>query len=189
MTTWNRNRHKNNNTRHSHSSSTLYMDDEEILAQLQPPMSRCERLRDACLRILDKRFFQALGILVLFLVIVDGALFFFLLMGWHTLCDNEKTDCEPRNWWYNWSIQVLNVLFTYMAVVSMPWRCANFLHLTGTSCPPRNNAIGHNLYGLPDPELWFHIENARRLGITIVFVVELYFSIHQSRDTHSLFSV
>lgn len=148
--------------------------EEAILALMDPPVSCGELLRDSVLRKLDKPFFQWLGIVVLVLVVADGAFFFFLLMGWQTLC-RPRTDCNPRNWWYNWSIQMLNVLFTYMAAVSSPWRVANFLHLSGWSCPHRSNELGRNLYGLPDPQLWFHLPLSRRLGITLVLLLNCVF--------------
>ena len=36
------------------------------------------------------------------------------------MCTPVEGRCEPRNWWYNLSIQVLNVLFTYGVLVTMP---------------------------------------------------------------------
>jgi hypothetical protein len=30
--------------------------------------------------------------------------------------------------------------------------------------------VGHNLHGLADPEVWFHIPPSRRLGITILLL-------------------
>ena len=48
-------------------------------------------------------------------------------------------DCQPRNWWLNWSIQLLNVNFTFGALVALPWRLANSWHLWGLACPGRTN--------------------------------------------------
>jgi hypothetical protein len=107
---------------------------EVIDPVIDPPPSRGEHFRDWILSTLDLPFFQALGLLVLFLVVGTGALFFFFLMGWQTVC-RPRTDCEPRNWWYNWSIQALNVCFTYMATVSLPWRTTNAIHTFGWGCP------------------------------------------------------
>jgi Protein of unknown function (DUF2985) len=147
----------------------------EVATQsLDPPLSKVERYRDAILRALDLPIFQSIGIAVLLGVIIDGALFFFLLVGWHTLC-TPRTDCEPRNRIYNISIQVLNGFFTYMAIVTLPWRVSNFLHLTQCSCPPRSNAIGCNLYGQLDSDLWFHIPVRRRLYITIILLLNCFF--------------
>jgi Protein of unknown function (DUF2985) len=144
------------------------------LSLLQPPPSRWERLRDAIFRVLEGRFFSTVSIVVLILVIADGALFFFLLMGWQAMC-RPRRDCEPRNQVYNISIQFLNILFTYTAIMAMPWRMANFWHLIGLSCPRRSNELGCNLYGLPDPDVWFHIPNRKRLGITVIFLCNCLF--------------
>lgn len=145
-----------------------------VLAHLCPHRSRGERFRDSILRRLDSPLFQYAGMIVFVGVIADGAFFFFLLMGWQTLC-RPRTDCDPRNGWFNLSIQILNALFTYMALVSVPWRTANFIHLTKWSCPIRSHEPGCNFYGLPDPELWFHISIGRRLGITIVLLCNCLF--------------
>ena len=93
---------------------------------------------------------------MLFLVVVDGAFFFSLLIGAHGVC-TPRTDCDPRNWWNNLSIQLLVVLFTYMAVITMPWRYTHALHLFGLCCPRRSNDDGKNIYGLDDDDVWFHI--------------------------------
>jgi Protein of unknown function (DUF2985) len=141
------------------------------LEDLSPPRTSSEACRDSLLRFLDTPLVQGIGILVLILVILDGAFFFFLLVGWHAMCDTpSRADCDPRNYWYNWSIQVLNVLFTYMNTVSMPWRCTQLIHIMG-SCPPRENAVGHGLYGFGnDPDIWYWIPLRQRLGITIILL-------------------
>jgi hypothetical protein len=122
---------------------------------------------------LDRPFFQVTGIIVIVLVIVDGAFFFFLLMGWHTLCNTpSRTDCDPRNWWYNFSIQLLNVLFTYMNAVAMPWRSTQWLHISGWGCPYRKNALSHDLYGrVVDNDPWYYIPLGRRWGITTLLLL------------------
>lgn len=112
-----------------------------VLAHLCPHRSRGERFRDSILRRLDSPLFQYAGMIVFVGVIADGAFFFFLLMGWQTLC-RPRTDCDPRNGWFNLSIQILNALFTYMALVSVPWRTANFIHSTKWSCPIRSHEPG-----------------------------------------------
>jgi len=150
------------------SKSLIVEDGREVEEfTLDPRESKSEKSRDALLKLLDSTFFRYLGILVLILVIIDGAFFFFLLVGWQAMCnDPTRTDCDPRDWWYNWSIQVLNVLFTYMAVVSMPWRCINAIHLSGGACPRRSFEIGHDLYGRPTELIWFHIPRLHKALIT-----------------------
>jgi Protein of unknown function (DUF2985) len=155
---------------------TASSDNVNVLSSssLTPPPSRGERLRDSIFRVLEGRFFSAVSVVVLVLIIADGALFFFLLMGWQAMC-RPRRDCEPRNEVYNISIQFLNILFTYTALLAMPWRMANFWHLIGLSCPRRSNALGCNLYGLPDADVWFHIPNPKRLGITVIFLFNCLF--------------
>jgi hypothetical protein len=141
---------------------------------LDRPRTSSEACRDSLLQLLDHRFFQVLGIVVLVLIVVDGAFFFFLLIGGHTLC-RPRLDCQPRNDWYNASIQILNILFSYGAIVAMPWRVINFLHLT-VPCPRRCNDVGCDLYGRgPAPDIWFHIPKRRRLGITILLILNAVF--------------
>jgi hypothetical protein len=137
-----------------------------------PPRSMGEKVRDQILATLDSYPFQIMGAIVMFLVIADGAFFFFLLMGWQTLC-RPRTDCDPRNWWYNFSVQLLNVLFTYMVTVSLPWRMTNLLHTTGCSCPFRTNDIGYDLYGQPTRDIWFYITLFRRKLILLCLILNV----------------
>lgn len=78
-----------------------------------------------------------------------------------------RTDCEPRNFWYNWSIQFLNVLFTYLATISLPWRISNAAHLLGTK---RQSTPGLDLYGQPTEEIWYHIRQCRRVWIVLFLI-------------------
>jgi hypothetical protein len=137
---------------------------------LDPKISLAENCRDCLLRLLDGRLFQVIGLTVLFFVVADGAFFFFLLMGWHAMC-TPRTDCDPRNYWYNVAVQILTALFTYTAVVSMPWRCTNAIHISGWNCPYRQNRVGHDLYGLPSNDIWFHIPIGRRRGIILFLLL------------------
>ena len=146
------------------------------MEDLHPPRSSSEAYRDRLLSLLDRPVFQSIGLLVLVLIIADGAFFFFLLVGWQVMC-RPRTDCDPRNWWYNWSIQILNLLFSYQAVITMLWRSSNFLHLTDCSCPQRSHHPGLNLYGMADSNLWFHIPVRPRLGITLCLLGNCIFQI------------
>jgi len=141
-----------------------------LYSTLSPPRSCGERFRDALLRVLDGRLFQFLGLVILFLVVVDGAFFFFLLIGAQRMC-RPRTDCEPRNWWYNFAVQFLVALFTWMSVVSMPWRCTNAIHVFGIGCPYRSNGPGKNLYGLDVNDIWFHIPLNKRRWILLFLIL------------------
>lgn len=137
---------------------------------LNPPRSPREKFRDFVLRMLDRPSFQVLGALVMIAIVVDGAAFFFFLMGWQTVCDTpSKTDCSPRNEIYNLTVQILVWLFTYTATVSMPWRCANAIQIFG--CGIRDNWKGLDLYGRPTNEVWFHIDLCNRGGIIVCLVL------------------
>ena len=138
--------------------------EQQRIKELDPKMSLAENWRDHLLRLLDGRLFQTIGLIVLLLIVADGALFFFLLMGWHGMC-TPRSDCELRNYWYNVAVQFLTALFTYTALVSMPWRCANALHIVECTCPYRQNSAGSDLYGFPSNDIWFHIPLSRRRGI------------------------
>jgi Protein of unknown function (DUF2985) len=144
------------------------------LDSLDPPRTTSEAWRDSLLQLLDHPCFQVIGIVVLVLIIADGALFFFLLIGGHRLC-RPRLDCQPRNDWYNASIQILNILFTYTGIVSLPWRLSNLMHLT-ISCPRRSNDLGCNFYGISNAtNIWFHIPKRQRLCITILLVLNALF--------------
>ena len=108
-----------------------------------------------------------IGLIVMLLIIVDGAFFFFLLIGAQRMC-RPRTDCEPRNWWYNFSIQFLNVLFTYLATISLPWRISNATHLFTSK---RDCNTGLDLYGRPTEEIWYHISQRKRQGIVMLLIL------------------
>jgi hypothetical protein len=101
----------------------------------------------------------------------------FLSNTWyHCRCTNNlvggfffsrQSMCEPGNAWFSISIQILNALFTYMAIQSMPWWCTQFLHVTGWSCPYRRNDVGFDLFGMQSREIWYHIPEARRIGVCV----------------------
>lgn len=153
-----------------HSEHENDSDDETIDHFIDPPATWHEQHRDGLLRLLDSPVFQVLGLIILFSVILFGAIFFFFLMGWQTVC-RPRTDCEPRNWIYNMSIQALNGCFTYMSGVAMTWRCTNFLHSTGSACPRRSNEVGHDLYGLPTTDIWFWVPRRRRCVVLFFLIL------------------
>ena len=122
--------------------------------------SLLEAARDATLRFLARPFWAWLGVLHILLIIGDGAFFFFLLVNWQAMCVPDASGkCEPRNWWYNLSIQVLNALFTYGVALTMAWRLANAHHLC---CSRRSCAPGRDLYGRPTDAIWFSVPVGHR---------------------------
>ena len=142
-------------------------------SNLDPPPSRSEILRDKWLNFTSTgRVHFYMGVTVMLLIITDGALFFFLLIGAHGMC-RPRYDCNPRNWWYNFSIQLLNALFTYLASVSLPWRLSNAAHLyNGGSSRKYNRSsdAGLDLYGQPTDKIWYHIPKTTR-RVIISFLV------------------
>jgi hypothetical protein len=105
------------------------------------------------------------------LIIIDGAFFFFLLIGAQNMC-TPRTNCNPRNWWYNFSIQFLNVLFTYLATISLPWRLSNAAHLfNGSGKHNRSSDAGLDLYGRPTEKIWYHISQSRRRLIVFFLIL------------------
>ena len=66
-------------------------------------------------------------------IIGDGALFFFLLMNWQAMCTPDEDGlCEPRNWWYNLSIQVRPQRRHTTALLHLPLRTPRRLPISKT---------------------------------------------------------
>lgn len=153
------------------SSETFYSDltsEGEAEASIRPAPTKMELMRDDLLTLLNGNVSRGAAIFVAFLVIVDGAFFFFLLIGVHNMCsDPSPRNCDPRNYWYNFSIQFLNVNITYFALVSLPWKLAHAHHL---SCSKRSCEIGRDLYGQPTEEIWYQISPTKRRIIVALFI-------------------
>ena len=136
--------------------------------------SRLERLRDAILS------WQAHSLLSCWtcvdithglLIVGWGAMFFFLLVNWQAMCEPVDGRCEPRDGWYNVSIQILNILFTYGALMTLPWRLSNVAHLW---CSRRSSAPGCDFYGRPTDAIWFHIPTIHRKGIILILLCSAF---------------
>ena len=134
--------------------------------RLEPCLSRGENIRDALLRFLDHPFLQLSGAVVTLGLVASFLMKFFLLVGWHGLCE-PKRDCDPRNKIFNILSHILNVCLKYQAVLALPWRITNFLHTTGWACPHRQNEPGHDLYGQVTDDVWFHIPLRQRTWILV----------------------
>ena len=81
---------------------------------------------DHVLRALQHRTFVFISAVWLLAVVVDGALFFFLMVGWDAVPTEKR-----KNLMLNTSIQILNYLFTYMSAFNLPDRVAKFVGLFG----------------------------------------------------------
>lgn len=118
--------------------------------------------RDALLSFLDRNCFKPLIAIWMLLVVVDGAFFFFVMVGAHNITPEEKAKEA-----LNWSIQGLNWLFSISAIYTMPWRWANLVHLT---CTSRSNKVGLDFYGNPTTQVWFHIPFCHRWIILLLLL-------------------
>ena len=84
----------------------------------------CEgRVANAIIRVTQGMLWTPLAVLWILLVIVSGAIFFFFMVGL------DLNDDEKEEKWLNYSIQVLNVLFTYAAIANEPKRLRDFIRL------------------------------------------------------------
>ena len=67
-----------------------------------PEDATCNELnRDALLRFLGTPCVNLVSLLYIFLIVLDGAFFFFLMIGVHAITPKERA-----NWWLNFAIQV-----------------------------------------------------------------------------------
>ena len=85
----------------------------------------CEgRLANTIIKVTQAMLWTPLAILWILLVVIVGAIFFFFMVDAIPLDHEEK---EEK--WLNYSIQALNVLFTYAAVTNQPKRLRDFIRL------------------------------------------------------------
>ena len=131
---------------------------------LHPPAdaTRYELARDATLAFLSRRCFFWIAIALIPAVLGFGATWFFLIIG-----VPAPLSPEERGWWQNTSIQILVTIMVYAAIISLPWRAANAIHLWGSH---RSSAVGHDLYGRPTDDIWFHIPRPHRGAITVLLL-------------------
>lgn len=134
-------------------------------AQLRHPpadATRYELARDATLVFLSRRCFSWIAIALIPAVLGFGATWFFLIIGVPAPLSDEE-----RGRWQNTSIQILVTIMVYAAIISLPWRGANAIHLW---CSHRSSAIGHDLWGRPTDDIWFHIPRPHRGAITVLLL-------------------
>lgn len=154
------------NVRFASVVDTDLADEHAIPVSLPVPLNRTcyERIRDRILKNQEKFCWKPLILLWMVLVVVDGAFFFFVMVGAHNITPEETAKQA-----LNWGIQGLNLLFTTSAIFTMPWRWANAVHLTG--CSGRVNTVGHDLYGASTTDIWFHIPLGHRAGIVLFMLL------------------
>ena len=132
----------------------------------RPPRSCYARFREKTLRMLSMRIFNWLGILWAIGVVGSGAMMFFLMIGVNNLSE------AGARYWTNVSIQILCALFTYTALITLPWRLFNAVHLCSTHC-----AAGCDFDGDPSDEIWWHIPPRRRVPIVAAAVLNSLFQL------------
>lgn len=123
--------------------------------------TRYELARDATLAFLSRKEFTAFAVLLIPFVLGFGGLWFFLLIGLHTLEE------EQAHFWQNVAIQILTVCMAYAAAVSLPYRAANAHHLC---CSHRSSTVGLDFYGRPTQDIWFHLPRGHRGAITVLLL-------------------
>lgn len=97
--------------------------------------SRFERIRDSVLLFLLRPCFTHLAIVHILLIVMDGALFFFLMVGAHNMC-SPQFDCPTRNFWLNLSLQV-GMGPSQPPLPSHPPPLPSFPQPPASSSPPR----------------------------------------------------
>lgn len=55
-----------------------------------------------------------------------------------------------------------------------PWRISNLWHLT---CSRRQHEAGFDLYGRPTESSWFHIDQRKRLRVTLLLIGNIIFQL------------
>ena len=151
-----------------------------------------ERARDRVLGYLAQPLLSAwtlVGIVHMLAVVGVGAWYFFLLVDDQTFRNFPMSEVV-RHDFMNVGIQVLTALFTWSALLTMPWRLSNATHLTyntgkdscntcaGRLCcaagKPRSCAPGLDFYGKPTESIWFNIPIFHRRVIVTLLLVNTF---------------
>jgi hypothetical protein len=127
---------------HASAAATLAKD-------APPDATKYELMRDGSLRCLafyvKTAIFAIITVAWALCVVVFGALYAFLLFGWHGMTTDDANDLA------NVSIQILTALFSYILFLTLPWRISNALHLMGRR---RSCEAGVDMYGRPTNSIW-----------------------------------
>mmetsp|Transcript_28100 Transcript_28100/g.77282 ORF Transcript_28100/g.77282 Transcript_28100/m.77282 type:complete len:288 (-) Transcript_28100:1658-2521(-) len=154
--------------------STVSSDTDDTNA-LDPPLTESEKRRDWLLDFFDNNpYIVGMNYFVLFIVVASGAVWFFMITGWHTLCE-PKTNCQPRNQVYNVAIHILTGCFSWMVSIVYPWRCAHLLHTIGFSKPFRSNKVGLDLNGQDTDNVFYHLSKCKKLHVLVVLHLNTLF--------------
>ena len=163
---------------------------DEVLTVGTPNDAHClERLRDRTLWLFAhprvQRVFLTLSILVCVLVVLNGLLIVYAILGlflnvpngWNVYAENcvhlaqhwnqtltplyipkppgakwgwsrtaHTSYCTANQFWFNFSVKLFVVLFSYINFLPIPWRLSILHHLT---CSRRSCEAGRDFYGRP----------------------------------------
>lgn len=118
----------------------------------------CEgKLADGLIQVTQSMLCTPLAVLWIILVIVTGAIFFFFL------CGLQLHDDKKEQQWLNYSIQALNLLFTYAAIANEPKRARDFIRLWRM----KGRQDGINYEGNVSTEIYDYIPYQHRMFIVI----------------------
>jgi len=118
----------------------------------------CEgRVANVIIQVTQAMMWTPLAILWIILVIISGAIFFFFMVGAVPLGHEEK---EEK--WLNYSIQVLNVLFTYAAVANEPKRLRDFIRLRRMK-----GTVGLDWLGNTSTEIFDYVPYYHRMFVVV----------------------
>jgi len=137
-------------------------------------LTRAEKFRDTLIAVIDHPYFlYPATVICMTLLTVFGLLLLCLLFGLHTLCSPVR-DCEPRNFWFNACLQIINWVFTFKALCSLPWRVSDYCHARGWT--RRSHALGHNWHGIfKISDAWYHVDPSTRSRIVASMLTECFF--------------
>lgn len=130
-------------------------DDED---SLQHSHECCEgRVANGIIKATQAMLWTPLAVLWIILVVISGAIFFFFMVGAIPLDTREQ---EEK--WLNYSIQVLNVLFTYAAIANEPKRLQQFIRLVRI-----RGTVGIDWQGNTSSKIFDYIPYCHRMFIVV----------------------
>ena len=111
------------------------------------------RFRDWLLTLLSHKIFVIIAGIFGACVVGWGAFFAMLLIGIPIFPEQDK-----KEFWMNFAIQVLTALFTYVIIVTLPWRLYNLQHMMNA----KRSRVGLDFDGMETNMVWFHIPRPAR---------------------------
>ncbi len=148
-----------------------------------PDASRLELFRDDVLLLVCHKAFLYMAILWLIAlcgwgILICVAMFASMVVESKMTHDKDYNvraldrNIKELNMLSNMCIQALTGLFSYLNLITLPWRVSIGVHqwLTKRSCAP-----GMDFYGRPTEAIWFHIAKPRRAKIVALLLLSTAF--------------